>query len=164
MILERIIEIVTAVETTDLQNLVSLKQIPQKQLVDTFQSRVHANLKKILPNMNWRSPHQLIPESRDEVDIYGTFSSEDDEGAVIIELDKWRADQVAKKFVSRFALTLERPLIYMALCYGGTEKMNKRECEKYFGYCKSICNAFTQCNLRTQKQFYGHILLVGSPK
>src|SRR5260370_35885513 len=97
MILERIIEIVTAVETTDLQNLVSLKeQIPQKQLVDTFQSRVHANLKKILPNMNWRSPHQLTPQSRDEADIYGTFSSKDVKGAVIIESDKWRAEQVAK--------------------------------------------------------------------
>jgi hypothetical protein len=51
MILERIIEIVTAVETADLQNLVSLtEQIPQKQLVDTFQSQVHENLKKRLPD------------------------------------------------------------------------------------------------------------------
>jgi hypothetical protein len=160
MIFEKIIEIVTSVETTDLQNLVSLDQISQKQRIDTFQTRIHANLAKILPNMNWRSPHQLTRERRDEVDIYGTFSSEDGEGAVIIELDKWRADQVAKKFVSRFALTLERPLIYTALCYGGTNNMNKMECEKYFGYCNNICNAFTQCNLCNKKQFFGHILLV----
>jgi hypothetical protein len=40
MLLERIIEIITEVETTDLQNLLSLKQIPQKQLVDILQSRV----------------------------------------------------------------------------------------------------------------------------
>jgi hypothetical protein len=164
MLLERIIEIVTAVETTDLQNLISLKQIPQKQTVDIFQSRIHSNLVKILPNMNWRPQHKLTKERQDAVDIYGTFSSENREGAVIIELDKWRADQVAKKFVSRFALTLEQPLIYIAFCYGGTEHMNKSECNKYFNYCESICNAFTQCNLCTQKQFYGHILLVGSPK
>ena len=141
MILERIIEIVTAVETQDLQNLASLNQIPQRQRVDTFQSRVHANLKKILPNMNWRSQHRLTRERRDEVDVYGTFSSEDGEGAVIIELDKWRADQIAKKFVSRFALTLERPLIYMALCYGGTNNMDKRECEKYFRWPYVAINA-----------------------
>ena len=145
-------EIVTAVKTTDLQNLLN----PLNQTL--LQNRVHANLEKILPNMNWRSPHKFTRECRDEVDIYGTFSSEDGEGAVIIELDKWRADQVAKKFVSRFALTLEQPLIYIALCFGGTESMNKNECEKYFSYCNRICNYFTQCNLRTPKQFYGHIL------
>jgi hypothetical protein len=99
MIFEKIIEIVTAVETTDLHNLESLDQTSQKQLIDTFQNRVHAKLEKILPNMNWRSPHKLTQERRDEVDIYGTFSSEDDKGAVIIEHDKWRADQIAKKFL-----------------------------------------------------------------
>jgi hypothetical protein len=83
----------------------------------------------MLPNVKWRSPHIFTQERRDEVDIYGTFSSEDIESAVIIELDKWRADQVAKKFVSRFALTLEQPIIYIALCYGGTENMTKSECE-----------------------------------
>jgi hypothetical protein len=158
MIFEKIIEIVTAIETTELQNLESLNQTSQKQLIDTFQSRVHANLTKILPNMNWRSSHHFTQERRDEVDIYGTFSAENGESAVIIELDKWRADQVAKKFVSRFALTLEKPLIYIAICYGGTENMNKSECEKYFSYCKRICDSFTKCNLRTPKQFYGHIL------
>jgi hypothetical protein len=158
MIFEKIIEIVTAAETTDLQNLESLDQTSQKQLIDTFQNRVHANLEKILPNMNWRSPHIFTQERRDEVDIYGTFSSKDGDGAVIIELDKWRADQIAKKFVSRFALTLELPLIYIALCYGGTKNMNKSECEKYFSYCKRICDSFTRCNLGTPKQFYGHIL------
>jgi len=158
MIFEKIIEITTAVEAIDLQILESLNQTSQKQLIDAFQNRVHANLEKILPNMNWRSPYQLTQERRDEVDIYGTFGSEDDEGAVIIELDKWRADQVAKKFVSRFALTLEQPLIYIALCYGGTKNMNKSECEKYFSYCTSICNSFTQFNSRIQKRFHGHIL------
>ena len=77
-------------------------------------------------------PYQLTQERRDEVDIYGKFNSEDDDnGAVVIELDKWRSNQIAKKFVSRFALTLERPLIYIALCYGGTPHMNKNECSKY---------------------------------
>ena len=164
MLLERIIEVVTKVETTDLQNLISIKQIPQKEVIDIFQSQVHANLAKILPKMNWRSQHKLTQERQVAVDIYGNFSSENRQGAVIIELDKWRADQVAKKFVSRFALTLEQPLIYIALCYGGTKYMNKDECNKYFDYCTSICNAFTQCDLYAEKQFYGHILLVGSSK
>ncbi len=154
MIFEKIIAIVTAVETTELQHLESLSQTSQKRLIDAFQNRIHINLEKILPNMNWRSPHTLTQERRDEVDIYGSLSSNNDEGAVIIELDKWRADQIAKKFVSRFALTLERPLIYIALCYGGTKNINKSECEKYFSYCKRICDSFIQC----KQQFYGQIL------
>src|ERR1700730_10383730 len=123
MIFNEIVEIVSALEKTDLQNIESLSQASQKRLVDNFQNRVHVNLEKKFPNMVWRSQHTLTQEYQDKIDIYGTFSSEDNVGAVIIELDKWRADQVAKKFVSRFALTLERPLIYIALCYGGTEYM-----------------------------------------
>ena len=162
MILNQIIEMIKAVETKDLR-LGSLDQKSQKPIIDNFQNQINATLDKILPNMNWRSPYKLKKERRDEVDIYGTFSAEDDEGAVIIELDKWRADQVAKKFVSRFALTLEKPLIYIALCYGGTPKMNKNECEKYFCYCKSICNSFTQFDLRAHKRFYGHIIEIKMP-
>jgi hypothetical protein len=162
VILEKIMEIIKAVETKDLQ-LISLDQKSQKGIIDIFQNQVHASLDKILPNMNWRSPHKLTQERKDEADIYGTFNSEGDEGAVIIELDKWRADQVAKKFVSRFALTLERPLIYIALCYGGTPDMNKRECEKYFVYCRSICNSFTKLNLRARKRFHGHIIEIKMP-
>jgi hypothetical protein len=159
MFFQRIIEIVTKAETKDLQILESLNQTMQKQLIETFQNRVCGNLEKILPKINRRSPYQLTQQRRDEVDIYGAFNSEDDnDGAVIIELDKWRADQISKKFLSRFALTLEKPLIYVALCYGGTPHMHKNECEKYFSYCNRICNSFTQYNLRASKRFYGHML------
>ena len=158
MIFEKVIEVVAAVERASLQNLISLDQSSQKRLIDTFQRGLQLSLEKNVPNVVWRSSHALSQERRDEVDVFGTFSSGNNAGAIIIELDKWRADQVAKKFVSRFALTLERPLMYIALCYGGTESMNKGECKKYFNYCRLICESFTRSNSTAPKQFYGHIL------
>ena len=59
---------------------------------------------------------------------------------MVIELDKNRADQVAKKFVSRMALIPSTTVYFVSLCYPGTENMNKAECEKYFGYCAALSN------------------------
>jgi hypothetical protein len=52
---QRIIEIVTEAETKNLHILESLNQPSQRQLIETLQNRVYANLEKTLPNINWRS-------------------------------------------------------------------------------------------------------------
>ena len=57
-----------------------------------------------------------------------------------IELDKNRADQVAKKFVSRMAILPTTTVYFISLCYPGTEMMNKSECAKYFGYCATLAH------------------------
>lgn len=155
---ETVLETIRNVETADLRLLETLDQVAQKRLIDALQSQLHESLGKGLPDVEWQSLYRLTQKHGDTADVYGTFPATDHHGIVIIELDKWRADQISKKFLSRFALTLEMPLIYIALCYGGTAKMNKNECEKYFGYCRNICDAFTQNNARVPERFYGHIL------
>ena len=53
---------------------------------------------------------------------------------LIIEIDATRADQVAKKMMSRFcyATLRNKPIVYVALLYQGTKSMNSDECKKYF--------------------------------
>lgn len=73
---------------------------------------------------------------KDSVDIFG----ENDCANIIIELDSNRADQVAKKFVSRAILSSNKSLLYISYCYGGTKAMEKNENEvlKYFKYCSIL--------------------------
>lgn len=73
---------------------------------------------------------------KDRIDIFGESSASDLK--VIIELDAHRADQVAKKFLSRSALMIDQNSIYLSVCYPGTEKMPKPECQKYFEYCSML--------------------------
>jgi len=110
-----------------------MNQQEQKLIVDNFQISICLELTQALSNMKWEQ--EFIPHStmKDSIDIYG--SSE--ELSVVIELDKHRADQVTKKFVSRNAL-FDKPIFYISLCYPGTSKMNPSECKKYFSYCKNI--------------------------
>jgi hypothetical protein len=69
------------------------------------------------------------------IDIFGKSADR----LIAIELDKNRADQVAKKFVSRMAaLPSTVPVYFLSVCYPGTVRMNKTECVKYFGYCKTL--------------------------
>ncbi len=69
---------------------------------------------------------------RDSADIWGFYKGYE----LIIELDATRADQVAKKIVSRFCYSIlhksDKPIIYVALLYQGTKSMNPEECKKYF--------------------------------
>ena len=77
------------------------------------------------------SPHS---GKRDSIDIFGSNK----DICIVIELDKHRADQVAKKFLSRNSLLIDKNLFYISLCYPGTSNMNSSECIKYFGYCKKL--------------------------
>lgn len=71
---------------------------------------------------------------RDSVDIFGN----NEDILIVIELDKPRADQVSKKFLSRNALFDKTKLIYIAICYPGTDAMPRGEIIKYFDYCNKI--------------------------
>jgi len=74
---------------------------------------------------------ELRPSTKEAIDVFGKTDS----ALVVIELDKNRADQVAKKFVSRSATFKNEKIYYISLCYPGTDRMNLSECVKYFGYC-----------------------------
>ena len=109
-------------------------QPDQKLLVAGFQALVVATLKNSIQDIEWIMEFCPSPKNRDSIDIFGKGRG----FVVIIELDKSRADQVAKKFVSRMALHPHTEVYFLSLCYPGTERMSQSECEKYFGYCSAL--------------------------
>lgn len=106
----------------------------QKLIVDNFQISMCLILTQAVPNLAWQQEYAPHSATRDSIDIFGS----NEELNVVIELDKHRADQVAKKFVSRSALLLDKEIFYISLCYPGTKNMNSSECKKYFSYCKKL--------------------------
>ncbi len=109
-------------------------QPEQRKIVGDFQKSICDELSKEVPTIAWELEYSPKTENRDSVDIYG----KNGESNVIIELDKHRADQVAKKFVSRSALFIGEHVFYISLCYPGTSSMNSNECIRYFEYCKQL--------------------------
>lgn len=67
---------------------------------------------------------------KDSADIWADLGKYE----MIVEIDATRADQVAKKMLSRFCYSslINKPIIYVALLYQGTTSMNPEECKKYF--------------------------------
>jgi hypothetical protein len=91
-------------------------------------------LAEAIPDINWQMEYSPHSSKRDSIDIFGSNK----DIYIVIELDKHRADQVSKKFVSRSSLLIDKDIIYVSLCYPGTSNMNSSECKKYFGYCKML--------------------------
>ena len=71
---------------------------------------------------------------------------------IIVELDATRADQVAKKILSRYyyADKCSKPTVYVCLLYPGTEKMNSNECIKYMNMGKDVL-----LSMNTSNRFIG---------
>ncbi|MBI4988190.1 MAG: hypothetical protein HZC23_05145 [Rhodocyclales bacterium] len=111
-------------------------QRDQKEVVKKFQEKVKTRLADKIKTITWQTEVCPGSENGDSVDVYGAGPK----CVVAIELDKARADQVSKKFVSRMAILKSNPerTYYISLCYPGTENMNSAECEKYFGYCSKL--------------------------
>jgi len=109
-------------------------QSEQKAIVADFQDKVTDRLSRALTDISWETEFSPSATKRDSIDIYG----QSNDFVVAIELDKNRADQVAKKFVSRIALLPNTKIYFISLCYPGTDRMNKSECIKYFGYCSDL--------------------------
>jgi hypothetical protein len=111
-------------------------QREQKAIVSEFQNHVKAVLEHKMPEIKWSVEHRVSQHSRDSIDIFG----QGQKFVVVIELDKHRADQVAKKFVSRIAILPHTTIYFISLCYPGTDNMNRPECEKYFSYCEILAS------------------------
>ena len=111
------------------KGLTKLSQSEQKIKVEYLQNYILDHLEKQHSDFKWKTEYQ-VSEKRDSIDIFG----ERDNEILIIELDKWRADQVAKKLISRTALMIDKKIGFISLCYAGTEKMSKNECLKFFRY------------------------------
>lgn len=67
---------------------------------------------------------------------------------VIVEMDATRADQVAKKMLSRYyyAEKNKKPTVYICLLYPGTEKMDTNECLKYMNMGKDVLLSMNSSN------------------
>jgi hypothetical protein len=111
-------------------------QPDQKIIVTNFQAFATNILACTLSDIQWRMEYCPSRQTGDCVDIFGSGNG----FVVAIELDKNRADQVAKKFVSRMAILPPTSIYFVSLCYPGTEKMNKSECAKYFRYCSTLAH------------------------
>ncbi len=123
-----------------------------KNVFDTvnFASIDHANKGKsvqgiLLQGLRGSIHPEFVAEYRsgnkkvlDSVDLHCKMKLEEVEYSVIIEIDTTRADQVAKKFLSRMAIFGRENIIYITFCYPGTEKMSTNEVEKYMGYCNDL--------------------------
>ena len=114
--------------------LLTKSQSEQRRGVAEFQAHVLAALVAAIPCVSWQSECSAGTLHLDSIDICGRG----DGYTVVIELDESRADQVAKKFLSRMAIMHDIKVLYVALCYPGTQSMNVSECRKYFGYCESL--------------------------
>ncbi|WP_442765419.1 hypothetical protein [Sulfurospirillum cavolei] len=131
-------DILTAIKSLESQDyfdeLIGKSQPEQKEMVKKFQKDLFSILREKIVDVRWELEYQPKSARRDAIDIYGKT-----EGfIIIIELDKHRADQVAKKFISRSALFANEKIFYISLCYPGTEKMSKPETIKYFEYCQIL--------------------------
>ena len=116
------------------RNHIGMSQVNQRIVVNSFQELTVSRLGSSFGNIEWIKEYSASQSKRDSIDIFG----KGDGLSVIIELDKFRADQVAKKFVSRMALVSIKRTYYISLCYPGTRYMNRTECEKYFQYCSIL--------------------------
>lgn len=141
-----------------LKDLLQGDQSKQKAIIEKMQGRLLNALKKADSSASWAIEGTVDSSSNrvDKADVCTTDSQGKVED-VIIELDKHRADQVAKKFLSRSALKINQDLIYVALCYPGTAKMSVAECIKYFGYCADIANELNEG--KNVKKFMGYLIL-----
>lgn len=109
-------------------------QKEQKAIVALFQRELRNELFMGVLGVEWFIEFMPSDLTMDSVDIYGVGNG----FVVVIELDKNRADQVAKKFVSRMAIIPNTKVYYISICYPGTKSMSKTECIKYFGYCANL--------------------------
>ncbi len=120
-----------------------------------FQSDLTDYLILKLIQFSWEIEHKPSDVCKDRIDIFGV--SKIGNYKIVIELDAHRADQVAKKFISRSALFINDNLIYLSVCYPGTKRMSKPECMKYFDYCSILSKALSGSS--NSSKFYAGLIL-----
>ena len=134
-LLESLISCISALNCADhFAHHLERSQTEQATIISGFQYAFRDALALAFPTIAWKLEHLPVPSVKDRIDIFGTDGS----ARVVIEMDKHRADQVTKKFVSRSAMFGQEKIHYISICYPGTDRMNVAECIKYFGYCASL--------------------------
>lgn len=109
--------------------------------IDKFQTETCNYLSKNFKTYAWKIEQQTNGRiEKDSIDILGNpiNKNNDDYYNCIIEIDAYRYDQVATKFLSRLALWGKKePIIYVALLYK-QQSFSKNTAEKYVHYANEV--------------------------
>ena len=128
-----------------------------KELVLELQKSLKSYLETVLKEYKWETEYTPSDNQRDSFDIFGR--NEKTDHCIIIELDPHRADSVAKKFVSRMAIMIDKNITYIAFIYPGTDKMSIPETNKYIVYCQDLTKVLNNNNNNNcKKEFMGYYL------
>jgi hypothetical protein len=120
----------------------------KRQAVKSLQDYIYNELNIRTSSSNWQIEyrHPSRPEN-DKVDIYNLINNYH----WVIEIDASRADQVAKKAFSRFALygtgISTTPIFYVAVIYPGTKHMSSNEVIKFTKYGSEIATKMNKNNI-----------------
>ena len=131
----------------------------RSQVKNLIQIPLTKTLEKAFPQIQW-STEYLLGASQlvgDKVDIFGRISPD---SVVIIEIDNSRADQVAKKFVSRMALSDADNVAYITLCYSNTNSKSVSgavETAKYAVYLHTLTDVLAAGS--GKEKYYAHITI-----
>ena len=106
--------------------------------VPVFQEDLINELKAATKGFTWEKEKKPLGRTEaDRVDILGHAPNQ---SYWVIEIDATRADQVAKKFLSRLALWgLRDSIDYVAILYPDTQE-GKNACKKYIRYGYDVLN------------------------
>ena len=126
----------------------------KKGMVKELQESLKNHFETAFKDYQWKLEHKPSDNRRDSFDIYGVNKKNNHH--IVIELDTHRADQIAKKFVSRMAIMLKKNVTYVAFLYPGTDKMSKKEANKYFSDCQNLTDSLNKD--KYFKEFVGHYL------
>lgn len=114
----------------------------QELLVDEFKK----NLNFCEAQLEYPLGTEVGANNRDRCDVYAKTS----DYQIILELDATRADQVAKKMLSRYYYASKapdnKPTVYVCLLYPGTDSMNPNECVKYMNMGQDVLLAMNPAN------------------
>ncbi|KQM19146.1 hypothetical protein [Chryseobacterium sp. Leaf201] len=135
-------------------NKIKYSAIKYKGKVDELQAEIYDSLVENIIGWNWKIEESISTQYKDRVDIIGI--NQKDDSVIVLELDASRADQVAKKFISRQSLMADKNILYISVCYPGTKKMSRTECAKYFEFCSKITEMLD--NHKARKEYLGYFL------
>lgn len=109
--------------------------------IEQFQDGITRSLQEMDSKYSWKTEHRFDGSIKDSVDIFGSKRGDKD---WIIEIDATRADQVAKKFVSRLALGgLSHSIVYVAVLYKSTQE-DPSQSKKFLYYQNLIAKKISK--------------------
>jgi len=124
------------------------QRVPTKDLLLAAKHRVLPRIQNLGPGFvidieTDQSITNRIPPimSNDRLDLHVRLKLSQNTYNLVVEFDATRADQVAKKFLSRAAVLKNQQLIYMSFCYPRRKSMNRNEVLKYFDYQASLADS-----------------------